>query len=169
MNNGSSKAQEQPKGADKPQNACLNDFLKKPNEKDTIIVITLEGTILNNGEEIPNTSMFLNMIKDANEHYIAYIGDYPAKQMKEIRKILHRLNFPIGITLLCEKGMEHYKYHIQTLRSRYNIICLITSDNEIASYSNKYGIPVVNAQENTEWDHNTRRRIIARVGKCSSY
>ena len=169
MNKGVSQAQEQPKGADKPQNACLNDFLGKQDERDTIIITTIEGTILNEGNEIPNTAFFLKMLKDSNDHHFAYIGSNPAKEMKQIRKIMHNFNFPVGITLLQEKGMEHHKYHIQSLKRQYNIICLITSDPDVADYSESFKIPVIKIKKNTEWDHNTRRKIIARVGKCSSY
>lgn len=161
---------EQQTGKPFPKDSASNRFKTPFNEnqaqiKEQIIIITIEGTILNGDQEIPNTSVFLNIIKKETNFKIIYLGCMDAKEMKGIRKIINCYNFPIGRILLnkTSMGKKHYKNHLANLKEKYEIRCLITSNYGVAKHSRLLGIHIIDVVENVEWDFTVRKRIIGRV------
>lgn len=131
--------------------------------KDKIVIITLEGTILHDNEEIPNTSFFLNMMKKITNLKLIYLDSIDAKNMKEIKKRFRTFNYPSGEILLKNKHMDvdqHLIYTLERLSKQFNIKLLITSNDLISKISKEFMIPMINTKENTEWDLDKRREIV---------
>lgn len=163
MNISTIKAQGTGDAQETPSNRLKIPFNEQQAQnKEKIIIITLQGTILNEDQEIPNTSVFLNIMKKETNIKIIYISEIEAKQMKEIKKLFRAFAYPSGEILLKNKQMDidqHFTFHLQRLREKYDIQLLITSNEKVTFYSQKYEIPIINIEENTEWDHAKRKEI----------
>ena len=146
--------------SNRPKNA-LQEHQARIKEK--IIIITLQGTILNEEQEIPNTSTFLNMMKKKTDLTFVYIGGIDAKQMKEIKKLFRAYAFPTGKILLKNKNMDvdqHFSSNLKELKEKYDIQVLITSNEIVFLKSKLLGIPIVKTPKNTEWNHKKRQEIM---------
>jgi len=134
--------------------------------KEKIIIITLQGTILNENQEIPNTAVFLSMMKKTTGLKMIYLGGIPAKEKKQIKKFMRNNQFPQGRIYLQKKNTELDDHYLEVLLEHklYYDCMVITSNEKILSYCGILGISSVKTPENTEWDCGKRQEIIRKCG-----
>lgn len=162
------KAQETADGKDSASNRLKTPFNEQQaRNKEKIIIITLQGTILNEDREIPNISAFLNIMKKATNFKFIYLGSIDAKEMKMIRKLFRSYAFPDGIILLKNKHHDvdqHFSSNLEKLRAEYDIQMMITSNEKASLYSRILKIPIVKTPINAEWDLEKRKEIMVKSG-----
>ena len=127
------------------------------------MIIGLDGTLFHDGEPIPNTAVFLNMLIKKTGVEIVYLSGRYTCLMKVTKRALEKHGYPHGRIVLRKKGEEtlDFKLHeLSKLRENFEIKAFITDELKELKISNLLCIPSVKVERNDEWGVNVRKRIL---------
>ena len=112
---------------------------------------------------IPNTAVFLNMLKQDRNVEIVYLSGRRTSLMKETKRLMEKEGFPQGKIILRKKGLhtKEFKFdEMKELQKDNDVLAYVTDEFSEFPVAESLDIKAIKVGRNKKWSKEIRQKIV---------